>query len=399
MLNATIFLIVACSNKLNVPNITYNLELTKKETIFFEDVNDISKLVYYYDEDSDKEYLIYYDKLKKHFIIFNYADGKVIKKFNIGSQINSLYVKKIDSIYVSFDNAFGEKANIFALINSDGEVLERINLYNNMVIPEIDAEGNFKMSGNKNTIQLANNPYSFNNFCIFDEKMYMNIAPTKNLQNKYDHPTLAFINIYDKTHILKYGYKYPTFYNNNYAADYIDFIIKKDSKNITNIIISHILSDSVYINRLVPIFEANDMFLIDDPNYDTLIIKNVSSKYKNVSPTSKKPEAAYFSFKYAYLKHDPFRNCFYRIAIHNLDNDDIKIPKNANLTTFTTKLQNWSIIVADGNLNMLCEKLFNASDNFYPNILVTKSGIGLIHNDDAENGANITKNNVKIVKK
>jgi hypothetical protein len=392
-------LIVACSNKLKVPDVNYHLELNNIETMFFEGVNAISKLFYYFDENNDKEYLIYYDKLKKYFIIFNYVDGSVIKKFNLGSQINSIYIKNIDSIYVSFDNAFGEKANIFGIINSDGEILERLNFYNVMVIPEIDSTGDFKMLGNRSTIQIANNPYSFNNFCIFDEKIYMNIVPKKNLPNKYDYPTLAFANIYDKNYILKYGYKYPKSYNNDYTADYIDFVIKKDDKNITNIIISYVLSDSIYINRLVPIFEANDISVIDDPNNDTLIIKNVDSKYKkNIPPKSRKTESIYFNFKYAYLKYDPFRNCFYRIAIHNLDDNDIKIPKKANAVAFTSKLQNWSIIVADEEVNMLCEKLINASDNFYTNILVTKTGIGLIHNDSAENGANITKTIVKIVK-
>ncbi len=395
-------LIVSCSNKLEIPTISYSLELTKTKTIFFEGVNDITKIFYYFDENEDKEYLLYYDKLKKYFIIFNYADGNVIKKINVDFQLNALYIKSIDSIYVSFDNTFGEKGNIFGIINSEGTIIERMNLYNTMVIPEIDSAGKFKTSGNKNIIQLVNNPYSFNNFCVFDEKMYMNIAPTKNLPNKYDYPTLAYINTYDKNYLLRYGYKYPSFYkNNNYvAADYIDFVVKKDNKNITNVIISYILSDSIYINRLVPIFEANNMAVIDDPDYDTLITKNFCSKYKkNVIPTNKKNDATYFGFKYAYLKHDPFRNCFYRIAIHNFEADDIKIPKTANATAFTTKLQNWSIIVADEKLDMKCEKMFPASDNFYPNILVTKTGIGLIHNNDTDNGANITKTNVRVVRR
>jgi hypothetical protein len=416
-----LFCFTSCSNKpIVVPKIvdTYKLELTIKNITFFEGVKDISKLFYYYDESNDKEYLLAYDIYNKHFIIFDYETGNVLTEFSIEFRINSLYIKSIDSIYVSFDDAFGEKGNIFGLIDFNGKIIDRINLYNKMIIPEVDSTGNFNLLGDKNIIQLANNPYFFSNFCIFDETMYMNIALKKNISNKYDYPVLAFIKMDNiRNQIIKYNYNYPSYYReSNYKmANYMDFIVKKDKRHITNIINSFILSDSVYINRLVPKFEANNMSVINDPDYDTLITKNVASKYKSeILPNTnyfRGTIAYYFGFKYVYLKYDPFRNYFYRIALHTLDNDNISskdVPKGSNDETlaYARKVQNWSIIVADSDMNLLTEKLMLASDNYYSNILVTKNGIGLINiNDDntniaenAKNGVNITKTSIRIIK-
>ena len=129
-----IFIIICCFSgcvkKNIIPEITYKLELKPVDTTLFANVKDISKLFYHYDEINDKEYLVVYNSSRNHFAIFDYTNGNKIKDFNIDIKINNIYVKNIDSIYVGFNDAFGEKGNIFGILNSNGEIIERINLYN-----------------------------------------------------------------------------------------------------------------------------------------------------------------------------------------------------------------------------------------------------------------------------
>ena len=407
---------IACSKKTITPTVSYRLELTPVDTTLFLGATDVSKLFYHYDEINDKEYLVAYNSSKYNFIVFDYTNGDVISDFDMDTGINSLHIKTIDSIYIGFNNAFKEKGNVFGIVNSNGDAIKKINLNNIMVIPDIDSNGNFNLLGNKNIIHLADNPYSFDNFCILDETMYMNvITKDKKIPNKYDYPILAFITL-NNDMILKYDYHFPTSYKNSkVSADYVDFVIKKDKKNIINIIISYVLSDSVHINRLVPKFESNDISLFsDNPDYDSLIIKNVASKYRDVNYNESKTRSPHtnnhLSFKYIYLKYDEFRNCFYRIAVHSPISADItenmeyyKSAAATGMPALAAKVQNWSIIVSDENLNPICEKIMLAAGNYYPNILVTKNGMGLIdvsniNNKGVVNDIRIVKNSIRLVK-
>jgi hypothetical protein len=245
-----------------------------------------------------------------------------------------MYVHTIDSIFVFFNSAFGNRGNIIGLLNSKGEIVARYNLTSLMVIDELDDKGN-KVKGKKLKMEIADNPYSFFNFCYFDSTLYLNVSPTTTLQNKFHYPTIAsapLTTANDKA--FSFHFYYPEFYKQDtfYQADYLDFVVRREQSGIINVIISYILSDSIEINRFVPRFEANDILIFDTPEYDTVIFKNISSKYKGeIFPAIQNSQSiinTYFGFKYAYFKYDKFRNIYYRIAIHTIGKKNFETEHN-----------------------------------------------------------------------
>lgn len=298
--------------------------------------------------DSIMQIRTYYDPAYKDILYFISQNHNLYLYFILSNQIeklktnhlniNDVFIKNLDSIYVLSDNEI-------LLMDKQGDIKHIIEIKTN------------------NEVLSAGSLFPF---YIIDSLAFMFRFP-KDVINSYSSYQ-TFISTsrefcYDlknkKEFLLKNAGNYPSY-------------LKKDFKYLFN---PFRIIDTHY--NLIYSFETNDticIFNILSKRYEKKIIRskyfqqNSTFNFNDIHNYEKINKYLIENSRYYLLYHDNYVHLYYRIILHKYHYKD----KNTiNLRTDVP----WSIVVCDSNFNTLKEIKFNAKEYFFWPFIMTNQGV------------------------
>ena len=321
--------------------ITIPLDTAISDKISFIEYNDENNMVYF---------ALLQDK-----IIYNFQLKSLshLNSLSFDNKINCFKIISKDSIYI-----FQSETNSISLINKNGLVKNCTN-FDNIFFKNYRVYIQFILSS---LMKIEN---SFILPIVIDPSTR---------KEYYDMPIAMKYDLNSQK--TKFGIYWPPYYCSNkelYAFE--PSIIMNKKKEL---LVSFLLSDYVYR------YDSNFKFIdsikykskYQEENFPALC--NYNDEFPNNDSTMR-----YLDLRqeYASLKYDKYRDLYYRIFLHKVNNQHIDEPLSYFDKTF-------SLIVIDSEFNILNEEVFSGIDYNFNSFFITPEGISFVSNNRKSNDYN-----------